>query len=55
MDLAKKAVHDRSFIIAWKVVGELVSPKYMIIGSYDSMCVVNTTFHSLLSLILMLL
>ena len=45
----------RSFIIVWKVAGELVNPKYMTVGSYALICVVNAAFHSLPSLILMLL
>jgi len=46
---------NRSFIIAWKVAGEFVNPKYMTVGSYAPMCVINAAFHSSPSLILTLL
>ena len=46
---------NRLFIIVWKVAGELVNLKYMTMGSYALMCVVNTAFHSSSFLILTLL
>ena len=46
---------NRLFIIAWKVAGEFVNPKYMTMGSYALICVMNATFHLSPSLILTLL
>ncbi len=44
-----------SFIIAWKVAGELVRPKNMTVGSKSPRFVRKAAFHSSPSLILMLL
>ena len=46
---------NKSFIIIWKVVGELVKPKYMTVSSYTLICVVNMAFHLSPSFILTLL
>src|SRR5713226_7003091 len=43
------------FIIIWKVVGELVSPKNMTVGSKSPSGVRNAAFHSSPSLMRMLL
>ena len=32
---------NKLFIIIWKVVGELVKPKYIIVGLYAPICVMN--------------
>src|SRR6267154_5815974 len=34
------------FIMDWKVVGELVSPKNIMVGSYSPLLVVKAAFHS---------
>jgi hypothetical protein len=34
------------FIMAWKVAGELVSPKEHYVGSYSPNGVMNAAFHS---------
>ena len=44
-----------SFIIAWKVAGEFISPKYITRGSKRPRFVRNTAFHSSPSFIRMLL
>jgi len=46
---------NRSFIIAWKVAGEFVNPKYMIVGLYAPIYIMNAAFHLSLFLILTLL
>ncbi len=33
------------FIMVWNVMGELVSPKNIMVGSYSPLFVVNTAFH----------
>jgi len=43
------------FIIIWNVVGELVSPKNIMVGSNSPSEVRKAAFHSSLGLILMLL
>jgi len=45
----------RLFIIVWKVAEELVSSKYITVGSYAPIYVVKAAFHSSPSLILILL
>jgi len=42
-------------IIVWKVAGEFVNPKYITVGSYVPMSIVNAAFHLSPSLILTLL
>ncbi len=34
------------FIMDWKVTGELVSPKNIMVGSYSPLLVVKVAFHS---------
>ena len=46
---------NRSFIIIWKVARELVNLKYITVGSYAPICIVNAAFHLSPSLILTLL
>jgi len=46
---------NRSFIIAWKIAREFVNLKYMTVGLYALIYVVNATFHSSPFLILILL
>jgi hypothetical protein len=43
------------FIIVWKVAGELVSPKNIMVGLNNPLLVMKATFHSSPSLIRMLL